>query len=204
MSDDERVQHFQSMYEGTPPWDVGRPQQPFVEIAETMAGSVLDAGCGTGENALFFAERGHSVLGIDFTEVAIKRAKEKAQARGIHAEFLRMDALQLATLDRRFDNAIDCGLFHVLSDSDRIAYVAGLAHVLKPGGMLLLMCFSDEEPAGWGPRRITQDEIRQVLADDWTIQSIRPARFESNPHAGGNPYSEGGPKAWFAVILRRG
>jgi 2-polyprenyl-3-methyl-5-hydroxy-6-metoxy-1,4-benzoquinol methylase len=35
-------------------------------VADQIAGSILDSGCGTGENAFFFASRGHKVIGIDF------------------------------------------------------------------------------------------------------------------------------------------
>lgn len=69
---------FESIYAGKPPWDIGRPQRAFVEVADRVTGDVLDSGCGTGENALFFAERGHHVLGIDFLEWPIQDAKRKA------------------------------------------------------------------------------------------------------------------------------
>ena len=49
---------FESAYAGQAPWDIGRPQKAFVDVADQITGSVLDAGCGTGENALFFAEPG--------------------------------------------------------------------------------------------------------------------------------------------------
>lgn len=93
------------------------------------------------------------------------------------------------------------GLFHVLSDVDRRAYVAALLSVTKPGGRLFLMCFSDEEPHDRGPRRIRQDEIRAAFADGWTVESIRPSQFEPNPQSK-ETFAEGGPRAWLAVIRR--
>ena len=57
---------FESAYTGQAPWDIGRPQKPFLDVADRITGSVLDAGCGTGDNALSFASRGHTVTGIDF------------------------------------------------------------------------------------------------------------------------------------------
>ena len=69
-----------------------------------------------------------------------------------------MDALTLKDWPERFDSVIDSGLFHVFSDDDRRRYVEGLAHVLKPGGRLFLLCFSDEEPGTQGPRRVSQKE----------------------------------------------
>ena len=58
---------------------------------------------------------------------------------------------------------IDSGLFHVFSDEDRQRYVEGLATVLKPGGRLFLMCFSDEEPGTQGPRRVSKKELQDCL-----------------------------------------
>ena len=201
MPDNLTHQRFQAAYEGKPPWDLGRPQPAFIEIADQITGSVLDAGCGTGDNALFFAQRGQPVVGIDFVEFPILEARHKADELGVHAEFIQINAVKLASLDRHFDSVIDCGLFHVLSDADRRAYVAGLAHVTKVGGRLFLMCFSDQEPAGPGPRRIRQDEIRTAFADGWTVESITPAHFEPNPESK-ETFVDGGPRAWFAVIRR--
>src|SRR5271170_2518890 len=72
---------FASLYAGQPPWDIGKPQKPFLDVADQITGSILDAGCGTGENALYFASRGHKVTGIDYLEEPIKRAKAKAVER---------------------------------------------------------------------------------------------------------------------------
>jgi cyclopropane fatty-acyl-phospholipid synthase-like methyltransferase len=195
---------FETMYAGKPPWDIGRPQPVFVEAADGVTGEVLDAGCGTGENTLFFAHRGHPVLGIDFLDGPIQEARRKAQDRGLNAEFLQMDALTLSTLDRQFDSVIDSGLFHVFSDEDRARYVAGLAHVTRPGGRLFLLCFSDEETGTQGPRRVSRKEIQDSFADGWTIEEIRSERFEVRPDLEDVSFSEGGPRAWFSVIRREG
>jgi cyclopropane fatty-acyl-phospholipid synthase-like methyltransferase len=169
-----------------------------------VTGAVLDAGCGTGENALFFAQRGRPVLGIDYLDGPIREARRKAEERGLDAEFVTMDALTLGSLDREFDSVIDSGLFHVFSDEDRARYVAGLAHVTRPGGRLFLLCFSDEEPGTQGPRRVSQGEIREAFSDGWAVEEIRPARFEVRPDLEDISFSEGGPRARFSVIRRLG
>lgn len=196
-------ERFEEAYRNEPPpWDIGKPQKVFVESADRITGSVLDAGCGTGENALFFAQRGYSVTGIDFMEAAILQARRKAEDRGIEAEFLVHDALRLDELERHFDSVIDCGLFHVFSDDDRARYVASLASVLKPDGRLFLCCFSEKEPGTHGPRRVTQQEIRDAFASGWEVLSIREARFEARPDLQDMQFSPGGPFAWFCVIQR--
>ena len=193
---------FEALYAATAPWDIGKAQKPFVDTADQITGSVLDAGCGTGDNALFLAERGCKVTGIDFLEVPIKRAQQKAKERGLQATFLVKDALTMNAWPERFDNVIDSGLFHVFSDDDRKRYVAGLAVVLKPGGRLFLMCFSDEEPGKEGPRRISKKELHEAFVQGWTIERIQPTRFESRPDFKDVTFSEGGPKAWMVVARR--
>ena len=86
---------FQTFYAGKPPWDIGKPQKPFVDVADQISGAVLDAGCGTGDTALFLAGRGCKVTGIDFIEEPIQQAKRKAAEQGISATFLVKDALTL-------------------------------------------------------------------------------------------------------------
>jgi cyclopropane fatty-acyl-phospholipid synthase-like methyltransferase len=193
---------FENFYAGKAPWDIGKPRGELLAIAHRVTGPVLDAGCGTGEHALFFAARGHRVTGIDFVDAAIQRARTKAAARGLSVEFLVKDATTLGTWDRGFGTVIDCGLFHVFSDDDRRRYVEGLTHVVKPGGLLLLLCFSDAEPGTEGPRRVSRQEIHDAFAEGWEIESVQACQLEINPEFTDMQFSEGGPKAWFAVIQR--
>ena len=195
---------FETAYAGQAPWDIGRPQPALVDRADQIAGSILDAGCGTGDNALYFAGRGHRVTGIDFLAEPIARAKQKAAQRGVSATFLVMNALALKDLPEVFDAAIDCGLFHVFSDDDRRRYVEGLATVVKPGGRVLLLCFSDAEPGTVGPRRVSQRELETAFAVGWSIESIEPARFEVRDDIPNLNFTPGGPKAWLAAVRRAG
>jgi cyclopropane fatty-acyl-phospholipid synthase-like methyltransferase len=195
---------FQSIYAGHAPWDIGRPQPAFLAVADRITGSVLDAGCGTGDHAILFASRGCQVTGIDFVDEAITKAKKKAEGRNLSVTFLVKDALNLKGWSARFDTVIDSGLFHVFSDQDRQRYVEGLAAVLNLRGMLFLLCFSDEEPGTQGPRRISKQELHQAFANGWVIESIQPARLEVIPNLKDLTFSESGPKAWFATIRRGG
>ena len=204
MSNVPNRETFVSAYAGRAPWDIDGPQKAIIDVADRIAGSILDAGCGTGENALFFAGRGHKVTGIDFLAEPIERARRKAAERGLEATFLVMDALALKDIPEVFDTAIDSGLFHVFDDGDRRRYVEGLASALKPGGRLFLLCFSDEEPGTQGPRRVSGGRSR--------TPSPRAGRSSPSSHPGSRSgtdlkdirFSEGGPKAWFSVIRRGG
>ncbi len=165
---------------GRPPWETGRPQTEFIQLEQAgeIVGSVLDVGCGTGENALYLAAHGHEVWGIDFTSLAIQKAKEKAIQRHLTVTFLLLNVLELNTLGRTFDTVIDVGLFHNLSDEERPLFVDNLATVIHRGGTYFVLCFSELEPGRDGPRRITQAEIRNSFQRGWHINYIKPATYD--------------------------
>lgn len=185
-----------------PPWDIGRPQRPFVEAAGSIAGRVLDCGCGTGDLAVWLAERGGTVTGIDFLPEPLEAARRKAADRGVPATFLQMDARHVAAIPERFDAATDCGLFHTFDDAGRAAYVAALRELLEPGARFFVLCFSTDEPGTHGPRRVSEGELRESFRDGWAVESIAPARFEVVPGIPGAEFSPGGARAWFATIRR--
>jgi len=193
------VQFFDNAYRdgGTPTWDVGRPQGALVRLARSglVAGSVLDAGCGTGENALLLAAQGHPVLGVDFAADAIERAAAKAAHRGLPVEFLVADALDLAALGRTFDTVLDVGLFHTFSDAERPRYAASLGAALRPGGRVFLLCWSDRNPFGRGPRRISPREIRETFGEGWWVEAVDPEWLETR-------LPDGRIHAWLARIAR--
>ena len=201
-----------------PAWDLGQPQPAFVRLAEQglLTGTVLDAGCGTGEQTLLAASHGADALGVDVSPLALEIARGKAAARGIpaaaggqvgpaaaggqvgRARFEVADALKLGELGLGFDTIIDSGLFHVFDDENRVRYVTSLASVLRPGGRLYLMCFSDRQPGMFGPRRVSQDELRAAFADGWTIVAIEAEAFALNRGAFGIATAQ----AWLATVSR--
>jgi cyclopropane fatty-acyl-phospholipid synthase-like methyltransferase len=191
---------FEASYrEGDAPWDIGRPQAEIVALAEAglVTGSVLDIGCGTGENALYLAAHGLDVWGVDVVPAAIGQARAKARARDLPASrFLAHDALRLEELGMTFDTVVDSGLFHALDDRERVLYVASLRGVLRPGGLVHVLCFSDRQQGGWGPRRVSRAELRSAFAPGWKVRRIVAARFVSRPHPGG-------ARAWIGTMERK-
>ncbi len=188
---------FDASYAGTPAWDIGRPQPAFLELAEagTILGRVLDVGCGTGEQTLLAASLGFEATGIDAAPAAIAIAERKARERGLNARFLVWDALQLAALGERFDTVLDCGLFHVFDDGDRARFVDSLRAAIPEGGRYHMLCFSDLQPGEWGPRRVTQDEIRASFADGWRVDSIEASTLAVT-------IDPNGARGWLAAITR--
>ena len=111
---------FESIYAGQPRWEIGRPQKAFINVADQITGSILDSGWGTGENALFFASRGHRVTGIDFLNEPITIAQRKATERGLTVTFLVMDMQVVHALvraDKDFDLLVVTGAGHGIGES---------------------------------------------------------------------------------------
>ena len=191
---------WDSAYEGSPaPWDIGRPQAPFVRLADSglLSGRLLDAGCGTGEHVLLAAAHGADATGVDLSGLAIARARAKAADRGLTARFEVSDALHLERLGERFGTVIDSGLFHVFDDADLPRYVTSLAAAVEPGGTYYMMCFSDSQPGEWGPRRVREEEIRAAFASGWAVVSLTRDEYSINPIQGTDV-----AQAWLAVIRR--
>jgi SAM-dependent methyltransferase len=189
-----------SYQQGPAPWDIGQPQPAIVRLASQggFAGAVLDAGCGTGENALHVARLGLSVLGVDVAETALAIAREKAATVGskINVEFAVADAFQLERLGRSFNTVLDCGLFHTFSGDERPRYAASLASVTEHDGTLYVLCFSDDGP-DTGPHPISQEELSVAFnpSNGWNLAAIEPDRIQTRYHDNGAP-------AWFATIKR--
>lgn len=194
---------FTEIYAGNPPWDISKPQAPFIAVADKIKGPVLDCGCGTGNTSVFLAGRGLEVVGIDFVEEAIRQARDKAAQRGLQIEFEVKDAMTLPEWDKSFASVIDSGLYHIYEAANRQAYIRGLAHVLESGGRLFLLSFTADEPSAQGG--VSKDDVYADFAKGWEIESIEAVRGEINPaflaeHPGAFP--EGGPKMWFAIIRK--
>ncbi len=88
----------------------------------------------------------------------------------------------------------------MLDDEDRVGYVLSVASVLRPGGTFYLMCFSDLQPGDWGPRRVSQDELRAAFSDCWSVGSIEAATFAVNPYGIDDDAVADTCQAWLATI----
>jgi SAM-dependent methyltransferase len=190
---------WDASYQGGPaPWQVGQPQPAVVRTvaAGGFTGPVLDAGCGSGENAFHIAATGVHVLGVDVAETALGMARAKAEELGLAVEFRTADALHLERLGRRFRTVLDSALFHTFDETERPLYVASLLSVTESGSIVYVLCFSDQGPDS-GPHPISQTELRAAFnrASGWRVVSIAEDRALTRFHERGAP-------AWFATIER--
>jgi SAM-dependent methyltransferase len=182
---------FEAFYQGKPPvegvggfdvapWDIGEPQPAVVAVEESggLRGDILDVGCGLGDNAMFLAERGYRVVGVDGSATALQRARERVAGRGIDVQFLLGEATRLDGFEQRFDTVVDSALYHCLGDEQRTEYAAALHRVTWPGAQLHLFCFSDNDVQIFpSPMRVSQDDLGRHLSDHWQLRSIDPAHY---------------------------
>lgn len=176
---------FEQMYrsDAPPPWDLGGPTPGVAALEE--------AGCGTGENALYLAAKGHRVVGIDAAPTAIARARDKARERGLDVTFEVADACELAGCAGRFDTVLDSGLFHSLTGHEQARYVAALRRATRAGAVVHLLCFSDRTPpplhlipAACPTHGVSQSRLRGAFQDGWSIESLEPVPVEFDTPGG--------------------
>lgn len=182
---------FEAFYQGKPaiegtavsfdvaPWDIGEAQPAVVALAESgaLGGNVLDVGCGPGDNAIFLAGRGHRVTGVDGSETALAKARQRAAEHGVDVDFVRDDATTLDGVPEGMDTVLDSALYHCLSGEQRSAYAAALHRVTEPGAALHLFCFADGAQGLQVPMVVSQDDLRENLGAHWDIRSIEPTDY---------------------------
>lgn len=166
------------------PWDTGRPQPAVTDLADSNALSdpVLDIGCGAGTEALYLAERGHLVVGVDFAAPAIERARSRASERALEGsvDFTVADVLDLPGYDvGTFETILDVGLLHTFAEAEYGDYCASLSAVTRPGGHVVLVAFGADAPTDWGPNPVSAAAIRSVFTEGWEIETIEATAFET-------------------------
>lgn len=177
---------FELLYRvGRPRWDTGiTPPEVVAVVDELTAGRAIDLGCGTGTNAVYLAQRGWEVIGVDFSALAIERARRRAADAGVgRVTFMRADVTQLPDLGT-FDLAYDIGCLHAVPAGDRPQYASWLAGSLRRGACYLLYAFTSSDR---GPG-IVRSEVERLFAESFVLQ-----RFDEGT---------GRPSAWYRFARR--
>ncbi|HEX4036931.1 MAG TPA: class I SAM-dependent methyltransferase [Acidobacteriaceae bacterium] len=187
----------ESYASGDLPWDTGEPEPLLVEFVSSgriAPAQTLEIGAGTGTNAVWLAERGFDVLGIDVAPLAAERATARLNGRDLRCHFASMDFLAASPPDRPFRFAFDRGCFHVFDEpEERARFAAQVAAVLVPGGLWLSIIGSTESPPREvGPPRRSAQEVAIAIEPALEIVELRTAEFHAH-HI----------KAWFCLSRRR-
>ena len=125
------------------PWEMG-PRQELVQLIESgriTPSRAIDLGCGTGSNAIFLAQKGFDVTGVDYASSAIEKARRKADGLKVKVEFIVDDLTNLQKVKGTFDFLVDYGALDDLSPRNRKLYVANILPLVHHGSCFLLWCF---------------------------------------------------------------
>lgn len=168
---------------GFTPWDghaIGQGLRDLIEgtpdTAALPTGSVLDVGCGTGDCAIYLAQHGWKVTGVDYVEKPLEKARAKARAADASVNFARADVTRLSQegIGTGFDLIVDNGCIHNMSGADREAYVREVSSVAAPDAKLYIVAFP---PGGrFGVPGIDHAEMERRFAAGWTLLSTGDER----------------------------
>src|SRR6266487_705965 len=123
--------HWDERYRGgDTPWDTGRASSELQRVLaeeKVPTGRAIDLGCGTGANAVWLAQQGFDVMGVDISPLAIERAAARARGAGVNCRFLIADLRDPPPeLSGPFDFLFDRGCYHVIRRGDVQAYLHAL------------------------------------------------------------------------------
>jgi 2-polyprenyl-3-methyl-5-hydroxy-6-metoxy-1,4-benzoquinol methylase len=166
------------------PWDTGRPDIHLMNLFAgwpKCGGKVLEVGCGTGTNAMWMAEQGLQVTGMDISSAAIEQAKQRAADKGLTCRFFAEDFLACQIEGRQFSLLVDRACFHVMgNDERRRLFVSQAAACLEPGGLWFCMAGNSDQLAdGEGPPRLSATQICAAAEPAFEILRLETCQFDS-------------------------
>ncbi len=134
------------------PWDIGARDElvALVEHGRIRPCRAIDLGCGAGANAIYLAQKGFEVTGVDFAESAIEKARERAREAGVDVDFIVDDLTDLRHVSGTFDFLLDYGVFDDLRLHQRESYLQNMLALTHSHSRYLLWGF--EYPMRWWER----------------------------------------------------
>jgi SAM-dependent methyltransferase len=187
----------ESYASGQLPWDTGQPEPLLIEFVTSSGvkpSPTLEIGAGTGTNAIWMAEHGFDVLGVDLSPLAVERARAKMEGHSLPCRFEALDFLAATLPGGPFQFVFDRGCFHVFDEADeRQRFAARVAAVLAPGGLWLSLIGSTEgSPREVGPPRRSAVEVIHAIEPALEVVELRSAEFRDH-----------NAKAWFCLSRQR-
>ncbi len=174
-------EHYRS---GHPPWDTGRVSSELERIVRDkriQPSRAIELGCGTGTNAVWLAQQGFDVTGVDLVPLAIERAMHRAAEANVKVRFLSLDLLNLPDLGEPFEFLFDRGCYHAVRRESAEGYLNAVNALIRPGAFGLVLTGNSKEPHDPGPPVVSEDEIRAEIGSRFKIVELREFRFDADP-----------------------
>ncbi|MEU6020176.1 bifunctional NAD(P)/FAD-dependent oxidoreductase/class I SAM-dependent methyltransferase [Micromonospora sp. NPDC047134] len=169
---------WEQRYQQRPAVWSGRPNPQLVaEVSEVTPGRALDVGCGEGADAVWLAERGWRVTGVDISTTALERAARHARAAGEllaqRIEWVHTDLLHGEVKEGAYD-LVSAQFMH-LPPQDRRELYARLAAAVAPGGLLLIV---GHHPQDLWSRAHRMHYPEMMFTAEQVAADLDPQRFE--------------------------
>jgi ubiquinone/menaquinone biosynthesis C-methylase UbiE len=145
-------------------WDTPWPSPELAGYlaAIEMPRVALDVGCGTGSDAIYMAQHGIQVTGLDLSTRALEIASDRAAVAGATVTWMVGDALDLKFEEASVDLVTDRGCLHHIPDQSRPLYAAQLARVLRPGGTFFVRGMSE---SGKKKIPVSAESLEKMIAN---------------------------------------
>ncbi|MFN8553629.1 MAG: class I SAM-dependent methyltransferase [Candidatus Obscuribacterales bacterium] len=195
----------QRYVESNTPWDSGVPSEhlkDFLSDNGISPGRVLELGCGTGTNAIYLAQNGFDVTGVDLSKTAIERARQKSEAVGVNVRFIEADATNLGDIGQPFPFVFDRGTYHVIRKVNLAGFQKMLESAVAKGGYYLVLAGNANTlaPPEQGPPIVRGSEIvSEIEAANFDLIELRQTVFHGIRVNG----MEIVPLAWCGLFQRR-
>jgi SAM-dependent methyltransferase len=186
--------------EGSAPWDIGKPDFSLIQTVTTtpiVPCKALEIGCGTGDNAIWLSQQHFTVVGVDASEIAIEKARDKAAKANASCTFAVLNILKSHADGAPFGFAFDRGCFHTVdSPQDRQSFVEQTNRHLGDNGLWLsIIGNADDERLNEGPPKRTARDIVGAVEPYFEILSLVSSQFETHLPAP--------PRAWVCLMRKR-
>ena len=176
---------MEEIYEsGSIPWDqTDPPPEVIALVANLPAGRALDLGCGYGRAAIYLAQLGWQVDGVDFVDQAIQEARVRAMQAGVSdcAHFFQSSVIKLDFLQDPYDFALDVGCAHGLTLDELRSYHQQLLRLLKPGAIFLLFSHLNEEVEESEERKwMDETYLRSLFSKGFHLEKVEHGQTQVN------------------------
>jgi len=193
-------EHWDGRYRGVePPWDTGRPSAELQRrLAEFPVAPcrAIEPGCGTGSSAVWLAQQGFEITGIDISPIAIERAKKRAGEASMAIQFLTADVTNLPDLGAPFEFFFDRGCYHAVRRNDGGGYLREIERIIAPGAMGIVLTGNSRQQRSPGPPAVSEDTIRREWGRAFVILSLEEFLFDQDE-------TDGHRHLGWSCVLRR-